>query len=145
MNQRAFPWVNEISLDKLANLFESGAWIDMAWLDSKPAGALIAFNRNCGYHSEYFDWFFERYRDFTYFDRLFVEPWARRKRIAWRLYEHAITALSGKTPRIVTEAYSDNQVSINFHEQFGFHRVGIQVVEGGHKEVVKLLFEMEGG
>ena len=98
---------------------------------------LLAFDQGADYNSPNFLWFRSRYQRFIYVDRIVVEPSARGRGHARRLYqdlfEHAVRM---GHERVVCEVNLDppNPASDAFHAAFGFVEVGRGML-GGSKTV----------
>lgn len=93
----------------------------VAEVDGKQAGFLMAMGPEVDYDSGNFLWFRERLQDFTYVDRVIVNPEFRRRGIATGLYRE----LFARTPHIPTVCEvaikpDENSESIPFHEGLGF-------------------------
>ncbi|MBS1251048.1 MAG: hypothetical protein MAG451_00077 [Anaerolineales bacterium] len=141
LNEQALPQVNKLDLPKLTWCAHSAAYFRVAEANGKVAGTLIAIAHDSGYKSEYLQWFRERHSDFIYIDRVIVAEWARRKRIAWRLYEDLEQCASETSCALTADVYSNppNDISLSFHRKYGFRLVGKQLVENGTREVAKFL------
>jgi predicted GNAT superfamily acetyltransferase len=143
LNQGAVPQVNTVDLDALRWFEHKAAYFRVAEAGDTLVGFLIAFAHDSGYPSKYFGWFCDRYDRFIYVDRVIVTESARRKRVAWRLFEDVERVAWGRGFPLVSDVYSrpPNQVSLSFHDKYGFQQVGSQQVDDGAREVVKFLKE----
>ena len=138
LNQSNLPHVGSISLPQLENLYDQASNFRVAELNEKTAGFLIAFLPEAEYGSLNFLWFKKHYNAFVYIDRIVVAPAARRKGIAFSLYqdlEH-FAAQSG-IPIMACEynLQPKNEISRQFHQKYGFKEVGTQKTENGKKTV----------
>jgi len=143
LNQQAVPQVSPVGRDALRWFEQRAAYFRVAEADVNLAGFLIAVAHDSGYPSKYFNWFCDRYDRFLYTDRVIVAEWARGKRVAWRLFEDVERFASERSYPLASDVYSHppNQISLTFHDRYGFQRVGTQQVDGGAKEVAKFMKE----
>ncbi|WP_371054784.1 GNAT family N-acetyltransferase [Rhodosalinus sp. K401] len=90
-------------------------------------GFLIAFDEGAAYDSPNFRWFKARYPAFVYVDRVIVDPAARGRGLARRLYAalYDATRASGRS-LIACEVNvaPPNPASLAFHAREGFDAVG---------------------
>lgn len=99
---------------------------------------MLAFDQDADYDSPNFLWFRKRYPRFVYVDRIAVDPAARGRGHARRLYEDLFAAARAAGHDIVVcEVNSDppNPVSDAFHAALGFAEVGSAAIHGGKKTV----------
>lgn len=99
---------------------------------------MLAFDQHADYDSPNFLWFRERYRHFVYVDRIAVDPSARGRGHARRLYEELFSAARAAGHDIVVcEVNADppNPASDAFHAALGFVEVGSAAIHGGRKTV----------
>jgi predicted GNAT superfamily acetyltransferase len=141
LNKQALPQVSPVDLDKLDWFTRVAPYFRVADVNDKVAGFLIAIAEDCAYPSQYFQWFCERYDRFIYIDRIIVADWARKNRIAWRLYEDVEQFALDNAYPLTADVYCQppNEISLTFHEKYGFKVVGTQPVENGTKAVTKFL------
>jgi predicted GNAT superfamily acetyltransferase len=143
LNQGALPQVNPVEMDALHWFKQEAAYFRVAEAGGNLVGFLIAVAHDSGYPSKYFGWFCDRYDKFIYVDRVIVTESARGKRVAWRLFEDVERFASERAFPLASDVYSHppNQISLSFHDKYGFQRVGSQQVDDGAKEVAKFLKE----
>ncbi len=99
---------------------------------------LIALDQDAAYASPNFLWFRARYTSFVYVDRIVVDPVARGRGHARRLYEGLLAKAAARSvPRVVCEVNVDppNPASDAFHAAFSFVPVGEALLPGGCKRV----------
>lgn len=99
---------------------------------------MLAFDQDGDYDSPNFLWFRARYPRFVYVDRIAVDPSARGRGHARRLYEELFAAARAAGHDIVVcEVNSDppNPASDAFHAALGFAEVGSAAIHGGKKTV----------
>lgn len=143
LNDDAVPTVNTLSASDLDWFAAHAPYfrvaIDPATADG-PAAFLIGLRPGLDYRSENYRWFCRHYADFAYVDRVVVDPAARRRGLASRLYEDFRRAVSGDVPVMTCEVNlrPPNPASLDFHERLGFRRVGSQETDNGAKRVALL-------
>ena len=141
LNNAAVPAVNELDAENVAWFSEHAAAFDVAVDGDGLVGFLIGLTEGSSYGSPNYGWFRERYERFVYVDRVVVAPRSRSQGVARRLYDRlaAVGATSG-APVMLAEVNlrPRNDVSLTFHERYGFRPVGEQDTEGGAKRVVML-------
>lgn len=144
LNQHAVPHVSPMDMDTLRWFEQNATYFRIAQADGSLIGFLIAVTQDSGYPSKYFRWFCDRYDRFLYIDRVIVAEWARGKRVAWRLYEDVERFASDRSYPLTSDVYSrpPNEISLTFHDRYGFQRVGSQQIDGGAKEVAKFIKEI---
>lgn len=99
---------------------------------------LLAFDQDGDYDSPNFLWFRERYPRFVYVDRVCVDPSARGRGHARRLYEDLFAAAGAAGHEVVVcevNAEPPNPASDAFHAALGFAEVGSAAIHGGKKTV----------
>jgi predicted GNAT superfamily acetyltransferase len=143
LNQGVLAQVSPMDMDALGWFEQKAACFRVAEAGGELVGFLIAVAHDSGYPSKYFGWFCDRYDRFIYVDRVIVTESARGKRVAWRLFEDVEHVASQRAYPLASDVYSrpPNQISLSFHDKYGFQRVGSQQVDDGAKEVAKFLKE----
>lgn len=138
LNNDAAPAVNELDEAGLAWLFERSA---QRLGVVTPEGDLVAFclalEPGVPYESLNYRWFSERYRSFTYLDRIVVAPTHRRLGIGDALYGELEERSAPSSAWLLCEVNlrPANEGSLRFHRTIGFAEVGRQDTEGGTKTV----------
>lgn len=89
------------------------------------AGFVITLPTGATYESSRYQWFEERLDDYLYLDRIVVADTHRRQGVASRLYDVVEQDLP-----VALEVYETNQVSLAFHRNRGYEKVGELVHEG---------------
>lgn len=90
------------------------------------------------YESPNYRWFSERYGDFCYVDRIVIGAEQRGSGLGHALYDFAVEVAGTRPLLAEVNTRPRNEVSLAFHQAFGFTEVGVQEVEGGAKEVAML-------
>lgn len=137
LNEAAVPHVNSLRAEALSWFLDHAFYFRVAEVDGPAQGFLIALSPEAEYASPNFAWFVRRRTDFVYIDRVVVDPAARRRGVARRLYEDLARSATGRAGRLACEVNlrPRNEGSLRFHAELGFVEVGRQETEGGAKEV----------
>lgn len=118
---------------------------DVIEVDGVAAGFVLTFAPGCAYDSPNYRWHADRFgADFTYLDRVVLEPVHRGTGAAHRAYDLLEDAARPRG-RMVLEVNADppNQASLRFHARRGYAEVG-RLGDPGHV-VVMLTRELDGG
>ncbi len=138
LNNHAVPTVNALSASDL-DWFAAHAHYFRVAVDTHSADAAAAFliglRPGLDYASENYRWFCRHYRDFGYVDRVVVDPSARRRGLAGRLYQDFRETLPAEVTVMTCEVNlrPPNPGSLDFHARLGFRRVGSQETGRGEK------------
>ena len=137
LNEAVVPAVNSIPIEDMHWFAENAAYFRVAVADVRLAAFLIGLRPGTAYESVNYRWFCEHYEDFGYIDRIAVAEHARRHGLATRMYDDFKASLEGNVGTMTCEVNlrPPNEVSMRFHERYGFSQVGSQPSEGGKKEV----------
>lgn len=144
LNESAVPAVGKIDLEQMRWFAANAAYFRVITRDDDLAGFLIGMRPGTDYASPNYRWFCGAYDDFGYVDRITVAETARRHGLATRMYVDFENFLPAEVNVLTCEVNikPPNESSMQFHEQFGFNRVGSQTTEGGMKEVALLAKEL---
>ncbi|MEO8395761.1 MAG: GNAT family N-acetyltransferase, partial [Chloroflexota bacterium] len=145
INNAAVPDVNRLTDAKAQWLAERVVTPGLALLDDQPAGVVVVLSDQCGYDSDYYRWFTERYQNFLYIDRVIVAASARGRGVASALYGEIDRIAQERKLAIVADVYSDppNVPSLAFHHAMGFQEVGSQDFPALGKTAAKLMKYVE--
>lgn len=145
MNNAAVPDVGILNPDKAQWLTEHLMMPGLALLDGKPAGLVVLLSDSCGYDSNYYRWFTDRYQNFLYIDRIVTAKWARGQGVAQALYSQIDRLAHESNVAVVADVYSDppNTPSLNFHRKMGFQEVGTQYFPTINKTAAKFMKYVE--
>lgn len=145
LNNRHATELSWLERDRLAELVAASFHCRVLDRSSSgtPASAgveafLMSFDERADYDSPNFQWFRARYPRFVYVDRVVVDPAARGRGHARRLYEELFALARDKGHDIVTaEVNADppNPASDAFHTSMGFTPIGEAAIDGGAKTV----------
>ncbi len=129
--------------------------VELSWLEPEALGHLlgeafharrigeveafmISFDQDAAYESPNFLWFRQRYFRFVYVDRIVVDPAARGRGHARRLYHDLFEKARRHGHALVTcevNITPPNPASHAFHGAAGFVEVGSQAFHDGAKSV----------
>ena len=128
INNAALPDIGELNIHKAQWLVDHCALPGLVRLDGRAAGIVVVLNDNCGYDSDFYRWFTERYANFLYIDRIVVANWARGQGVAKQLYQAIDAAAQERSQAIVADVYCEppNTPSLHLHQTMGFEEVGRQ-------------------
>ncbi len=149
-NNAAAPAVNELEHNDLDWFIRHAhSFLVQPGEDGSVAGYLIGLDGpGVGYESLNYEWFEQRYNRFVYVDRVVVTESGRGLGTGRALYdEFASRAVSESHEVLLAEVNvrPRNEVSLLFHEAYGFVPVGEQDTEGGSKRVVMLEKRLDDG
>ncbi|MFS8120698.1 MAG: GNAT family N-acetyltransferase [Microcoleus sp.] len=141
INNAAVPDVGVLTAVKARWLAEQVVMPGLAVLDGRQAGVVVVLSDNCGYASDYYRWFTDRYQDFLYIDRIVVADWTRGRGVAQALYQEIDRLAQERRLAIAADVYSEppNTPSLNFHRKVGFQEVGSQYFPAINKTAAKFM------
>jgi uncharacterized protein len=141
INNAALPDIGELNIHKAQWLVDHCVMPGLVTLDGQAAGIVVVLSDSCGYDSDFYRWFTDRYENFLYIDRIVVADWARGQGVAKQIYQ-AIDALAqAKELAIVADVYCEppNTPSLNLHHTMGFEEVGRQHFPAKRKIAAKFM------
>lgn len=141
LNNAAIPDINRLDITRAEWLVQHVVTPGLARLDAQPAGMIAVLSEDCGYASDYYRWFTDRYENFLYIDRVIVAPWARGRGIARRLYQEIERIAQERRMAIVADVYSEppNVPSLNLHRAMGYQEIGTQAFPAEQKVATKFM------
>jgi predicted GNAT superfamily acetyltransferase len=106
---------------------------------------VVVLSDNCGYTSEFYRWFTDRYTNFLYIDRIVVTAWVRGRGVPKALYQAIEQAAREQRMAIVSDVYSEppNTPSLHLHRSRGFEEVGKQHFPAQQKTATKFMKYVE--
>ena len=145
LNNAAVPDVGELSTHRARWLLDHCVLPGLATLDGQFAGMVVVLSDNCGYDSDFYRWFTDRYQNFLYIDRVVVMPWARGQGLAKQIYQSIEQAAREQGRAIVADVYSEppNTPSLNLHRAMGFQEIGAQHFPDRQKTAAKFMKYVE--
>jgi len=142
LNESGVPNVNSVPFESIERFAATAAYFRIVEDDEGIAAFMIGLTPDADYESPNFQYFRSNFDDFVYVDRIVVAGRARRRGIARALYnDFERFGRSREAARFCAEVNvrPRNDVSLEFHERFGFREVGQQDTEGGSKRVSLLV------
>ncbi len=136
LNEQAVPQVNRLEIETIQWFANTAAFFRVAKEDGRLLGSLVAVANDGRSQSEYFEWFCARFSNFIYIDRIAVAEESRGERIAWSLFEDVAKFPSQMSCLLTSDVYCSppSEISLAFHEKYGFQRVGVQTVANGREQ-----------
>ena len=126
LNSAAVPAVNELSAEEMLDLVNRSLLCLVALLDETPVGMLLCFGEGTDYASPNYRWLSDRFEQFAYTDRVFVDDARRGMKIGDALYSALFERMAG-TGRCFTCEVNErppNPGSLRFHSRLGFEEIG---------------------
>ena len=99
--------------------------------DSQIVAFLLVLGPDCGYDSMNYQWFDQRYDEFSYIDRIVVRDGFRAQGLGSILYEDLFAwAINQKIRNIVCEYNVEplNEASRKFHSALGFQEISLETI-----------------
>jgi len=99
--------------------------------DSQIVAFLLVLGPDCGYDSMNYQWFDQRYDEFSYIDRIVVRDGFRAQGLGTILYEDLFAwAINQKIRNIVCEYNVEplNEASRKFHSALGFQEISLETI-----------------
>lgn len=127
--------LDDRSLQGLVTLAESPLAADIGGV---LAGFVLALPPGVAYTSPNYRWFSQRYDDFVYVDRIVVLPTAQGSGVGRALYDGVVARTVATTLLAEVNTRPRNDVSLAFHERYGFAEVGREEPYGDGTEVAYL-------
>ena len=127
LNQENIPEVGSLSsfeyLQELVKLSSNNFYVSF---EDNIIGFIICFRENSEYTSKNYDFFTKKEPKFLYIDRIVIKPQHRRNGVGKRLYSFLdAIAKHNKIPLCCeVNTIPLNEISIRFHQDFGFSQVG---------------------
>ena len=130
LNQDLMPAVSSSSLDMMQYFLKVCDYIKVLKVDGKVVGFLNAIMPSKDYNSEHYQWFHMRYKSFIYIDRIIFDKSFQNKGLGTMFYNDLFQSFSNHRLNFACEINTKpyNKVSIDFHEKYGFFKVGSKVV-----------------
>lgn len=141
LNNSNTPNVNSLQPRQVEWLAKVACHLPVAFAKGQLAGFLVALPRGLQYESLNYQYFTQRYQEFTYIDRVVVAAAHRRQGLAEQLYQHLFDSVASRLVACEVNIDPPNPASLAFHEKLGFTPVGKQFTEGGSKQVSLMIRE----
>ncbi|QFT30822.1 Acetyltransferase (GNAT) family protein [Labrenzia sp. THAF82] len=126
LNNAAAPGVSALSAEAMLDLINSALINLVAEIDNAPVGLLLCMGDGADYSSPNYVWVSERFSNFAYIDRIFVDETLRGRKIGDALYAELFRHFAGTGRSFLCEVNErpPNPGSLRFHGRLGFQEVG---------------------
>ena len=127
INREGVPGVSLLTVEELSELRSISSYFQVAELKGTSVGYLIALEATAAYDFEEFVWFKTNLQSFFYVDQVAVAAYARRHKVARRLYADLERFALAKDITMLTLKVNlkpPNLTSLAFHSTLGFAEVG---------------------
>jgi predicted GNAT superfamily acetyltransferase len=127
LNEESVQFLSPMDMGKLEHLRSQSEMINVIEVDGIVEAFVLTLRQGKDYDSLSYIWFSDHYDSFLYVDRIVVSEKMQGKGLGQMLYKSVFDhAKKIGVPYIVADIYIDppNTVSLNFHEKFGFEKVG---------------------
>ena len=133
MNNAAGAAILPIDGARMRHLFRQAAYFRVAQIDDHLAGFLIGLDADADYDSSNFRFFAERYKAFTYIDRIVIAAAYRGVGLGRVFYADVQSYAEIRSPWLACEVMLEprNDAVVLFHGAYGFHEVGQHSMPGG--------------
>ncbi len=141
INNEAVPDIGALNLVKAQWLVEHLMMPGLVLLDGQAAGIIVVLSDSCGYDSDYYRWFTDRYKNFLYIDRVVIAAWARGQGVAKQIYQAVERIAEERDLAIVADVHSEppNVASLNLHLATGYEVIGTEYMTAQKKTVSKFM------
>lgn len=136
LNEDLVNFLSPLDQEDLEKLVEEAEFFQVIEVEGQVEAFLIALREGKSYTSVNYLWFSKNYESFLYIDRVVVSREYMRKGLGRKLYSYIFDRekdVDYITAEIDIEPI--NQVSLDFHNSFGFKEVGRQTIKNGEKTV----------
>ena len=127
LNEEWVHFLSPMAMEKLEHLRSQSEILSVIEVDGIVEAFVLTLRQGKEYDSLTYRWFSEHYDRFLYIDRVVVSEKMQGKGLGQMLYQSVFDhAKEIGLPYIVADIYIDppNTVSLNFHKNFGFEKVG---------------------
>lgn len=145
LNEVFVDVLSPLDLAALTKLHSEAAYFRVVEVRGKVAAFLIAMKPQASYGSDNYQWFESRYDDFIYIDRIVVAAEARGMALGPQLYNDlGVFAAGVGLKKLVCEYNIQpmNEVSMKFHQRYGFAEVGQLGSDNNSKRVSMQSYEL---
>lgn len=142
LNEAEVRQTSPLDAVQLADLHTLCCFHQVATVQGRVAGFLLALPQGTRYRSDNYTWFESRYPRFIYVDRIVIDAEYSGQGIGGQLYRALFRFAQDNGVPLVTCEYNiepPNPVSRSFHARFGFREVGQQSLPGGKRVSLQLV------
>ena len=131
LNHSVVDLTSPIDAERIQQLHTMSSYHRVIVHDSQLVAFLLVLGPNCDYDSVNYQWFDQRYDNFSYIDRIVVHDVCRGQGLGTILYEDLFEwAINQKIRNIVCEYNVEplNEASQKFHSALGFKEVSLEMI-----------------
>ena len=131
LNHSVVDLTSPMDAERIQQLHAMSSYHRVIVQDSQVVAFLLVLGPDCGYDSMNYQWFDQRYDEFSYIDRIVVKDGFRAQGLGTILYEDLFAwAINQKIRNIVCEYNVEplNEASRKFHSALGFQEVSLEMV-----------------
>ena len=131
LNHSVVDLTSPMDAERIQQLHAMSSYHRVIVQDSQVVAFLLVLGPDCGYDSMNYQWFDQRYDEFSYIDRIVVRDGFRAQGLGTILYEDLFAwAINQKIRNIVCEYNAEplNEVSRRFHNSLGFQEVSLETI-----------------
>ena len=131
LNHSVVDLTSPMDGERLQQLHAMSSYHRVIAQDSQVVAFLLVLGPDCDYDSMNYQWFDQRYDEFSYIDRIVVRDGFRAQGLGTILYEDLFAwAINQKIGNIVCEYNVEplNEASRKFHGLLGFQEVSLEVI-----------------
>jgi predicted GNAT superfamily acetyltransferase len=127
INEQGLPGTGKVSHEEIEDLLSLSELAIGAFENGKLLGFVICLLPRTRYGSLNYAWFNQRYDNFIYIDRIAVAANRRSQKIGSRIYQEVVSYAEQHKCPITAEVSLEppNPGSMRFHDDHGFHEVGV--------------------
>ena len=131
LNHSVVDLTSPMDAERIQQLDAMSSYHRVIVQDSQVVAFLLVLGPDCDYDSMNYQWFDQRYDEFSYIDRIVVKDGFRAQGLGTILYEDLFAwAINQKIRNIVCEYNVEplNEASRKFHSALGFQEVSLEMV-----------------
>ena len=131
LNHSVVDLTSPMDAERIQQLHAMSSYHRVIVQDGQVVAFLLVLGPDCGYDSMNYQWFDQRYDEFSYIDRIVVKDGFRAQGLGTTLYEDLFAwAINQKIRNIVCEYNVEplNEASRKFHSALGFQEVSLEMV-----------------
>ena len=131
LNHSVVDLTSPMDAERIQQLHAMSSYHRVIVQDSQVVAFLLVLGPDCDYDSMNYQWFDQRYDEFSYIDRIVVRDGFRAQGLGTILYEDLFAwAINQKIRNIVCEYNVEplNEASQKFHSALGFQEVSLETV-----------------
>ena len=131
LNHSVVDLTSPMDAERIQQLHAMSSYHRVIVQDSQVVAFLLVLGPDCDYDSMNYQWFDQRYDEFSYIDRIVVRDGFRAQGLGSILYEDLFAwAINQKIRNIVCEYNVEplNEASRKFHSALGFQEISLETI-----------------